>query len=1005
MTKKLKYTLATLLSFFSLGIIAISSTAGVFVSAKIHKKSKMINYLKNNLVDLEFNKKELETQIQNFKVSLSENEAKMQKICFELENEKTNLKNLKNKLLLYENGEAHEANEENKENLVSQIQAKQNQINDLENQLNLEKQKNTELLKKFKQKEQENLELVEKIKNLIASQNAKVHELETQIQSFTLSKDEKTNLIKQKSNEILNLQNSLNSKNTELVQLKTKISNLERSFNNIQNDRNGEKEKFIHLNLQLRNSYKKFIATINSEKETYIKLINQVFITKEFLNSNNFHEESESFAKILNSSLNVEKFKKLLNGEVLLFEHIDPNLRFQISHHFKEFDSLANEDSEIWKVFWNYSDDQYKNYFINNDNLQKIEKVNLLVEKLTNLIDVNLKSLEEAFTVILKIYQAQKNGLLNYLDKEEQKLKSLIGTNQNINFDLRENYRKIKTGILGEINLKLSKLEELIKLKDQKLIEYVGSTDLSLIVDQEGNGAKDNSLISNLRKKAKIKESENQRLLDSLKNKNAELQKSQTKILELSKEIEKEKQILINKESEINSFREQIRSKNQEIEILKSQLKNKDNSISDLEKEKQKALNEVKYWKDNYLVAEKNSQKLNLELERTKNKLQFLTGSSDREFNVGIYGENAKSGSYIYNLNHQIQIKEKNLETLKKEKLEKEQELNKLLELLNKLNIKSLNFGIVTQLENPKVFYEAGYAWDALRDRFNKFKREGYETRALDSNLLAFDKYYPDNQKGLSYNGSDYYNNPPKNPERTYFEAKVIKGDFGIYTSPRGKWLTDYFCKKVIFNLNADDICDKNAYNDVNFNTKIVLANLFKDQDVFKGTLKELEEKINSFNYSMEANHGVYQHYQYLNHQKYKVKQLISYANSYRSFIFRESEIEIDWVPYIKLVKPSSAWTKLELSYYMIPISIINRAYNDIRSTYNFDLIAQNPIPDIVYLFKNNWKKMTGGELDNSSLTYEEIYNFYEGKVILGNSIVLPDLKLEVPRLMVIRNF
>ncbi|TNK82548.1 hypothetical protein, partial [Mycoplasmopsis pullorum] len=193
-----------------------------------------------------------------------------------------------------------------------------------------------------------------------------------------------------------------------------------------------------------------------------------------------------------------------------------------------------------------------------------------------------------------------------------------------------------------------------------------------------------NQQISNLNSQIQSKNQEISSKSQEISHLNDQIREKDAEIERLRKENETLKDDTSSNSQELERLRAENRQKQDLINSYKYTNNQLRGSLAATAEQRDEALRDVEYWKDKYNKAISNpsgGDSSAEELKKAKAKLVELTGVDDPDYDLGTDGENAKAGSYIYNLNAKIQQLTRDRDKYRKDyedEVRKNEELKKL---------------------------------------------------------------------------------------------------------------------------------------------------------------------------------------------------------------------------------------------------------------------------------------------------------------------------------------
>ena len=567
--------------------------------------------LKNNKSEIENEHLQLNEKLNEFE---KEKEINEQKILNEKEIAGNKIAELENKI---REMEIEIINSESKiKELKNKIENNENTINDLNTENKLLKQE-TDDLEKIKNEINKNvfndskdillqkaisMEILngdEKTKKDLSNENELLHikndELSKELNTIMLEKEEKEKLIESEKEQIYLKNNQLNE---ELNLLKSEKIDQEKKITDLTNQLQ-----------QAENNYQKCVDEINAIKNNNIYLIKE----NENLKLTQTKNE-ETITELQKQQQAFNEYNELKNRNTLLSEEnnkLEQKKSILESHcnGLKELVDLSNDDLKL-KIL---------NLKENNDLLLKRleesdRKKDEFERKLIKLQSTFNEQLEEEKKDFIGLYNKRKRDMENNISfGEEEEDKELINSLVD---------RKSE-------NMKQQNKINLLKNENRALKEVVNDLKSKIIV-MKGNNS-NNSINS-------IKNSQNEEIINSLKNENNILAK--------------EKQIvnnyLTNSNNEIANLQQIINDKDQLINNLNYQIQEYQNKIRELEKENERKLQNENQVNCNLPNADEiiNHENNNLNNMNGNNNINF-------DYNQELEEENKMK---TYNQNNEIKM-------------------------------------------------------------------------------------------------------------------------------------------------------------------------------------------------------------------------------------------------------------------------------------------------------------------------------------------------------------
>ena len=490
----------------------------------------------------------------------------------------------------------------------------------LENQLNEEKEKNLKMKKNI---DELNEEISKKEEDIIRSKN-KIN-----------SQD---NIIKENESKINNLNEQIKQNNDKFNELMEKYKNL---ISKIEEDERKLNNAIENLNLS-----EKYQPLINKEKPDLIKLIieRDDYISK-IENENSLNKGEINDLKSINQQLNEEinKNKAMINDLNKKIFSLENDLNASNTEKNQLQKNLLNKEEELnkektekEKIEKNLSDEKKKNELLLNDNKnmkneiitqkENISKANneiSLLQNKNNEKDEQINSLTKEKDILNKNYKDLLNKYNQQLTntKEKEKRASIAIQNLNLtgeNLKLANMSKDQLISLIIEKDKYLKMTEDLNKDLNEKIEKITKEKNL---IEEECNTLKLN--IVDLEKKISLLEQDNEHINKDKENlileKNnliADLQKEKEQKENYIKELETLKEEINELNQKINTYKNVINNLTTENNTKDENIKNLENKITSL----QSQLSDIENQKNELFEKYKELiDKSNAQLEKLKN--------------------------------------------------------------------------------------------------------------------------------------------------------------------------------------------------------------------------------------------------------------------------------------------------------------------------------------------------------------------------------------------------
>ncbi|WP_044888975.1 hypothetical protein, partial [Mycoplasmopsis glycophila] len=280
----------------------------------------------------------------------------------------------------------------------------------------------SELERELEEKEQQNLMLLNKIEDLIAENNHKIAMLNMEISFLEGENDKKDQIIAEKEQEIANLNNHIVDLNNTITERENTIKENEKQISTLTKQRDIDKKALLNSLLEYRKAIKELVALTNSIKEKNTNFVDNLFTDYNDL----LEEENSDLAKIISLKVNQGDYTRLLNGETLT---INDNKQISLNSTYDNFDTLEAKYEIPYDKFLNLSDEHYKEFFFNDDNLikenydEQITLLNLLKDKANS----NATVLNDSLFKMLELNKERNTELVKYINRLIDQIEKLTG--------------------------------------------------------------------------------------------------------------------------------------------------------------------------------------------------------------------------------------------------------------------------------------------------------------------------------------------------------------------------------------------------------------------------------------------------------------------------------------------------------------------------------------------------------------------------------------------------
>ena len=590
---------------------------------------------------------------------------------------------------------------------------------------------------------------INNLKNDINKKNEMIKNLNLKNNQYKNDLLDKDNIIQEKENEILtleqdnqrykskyeelnatikNLNNKINDQKNENFNYKNKIFELENnniinyynnstnnskmlnSFNNLNdsnliNDLNKEITKLSTENNSLKNELNNLKFNMNEiKKNEYINISNSNYNINDMqeLQKNkvifNKKKYEQEINKLNKRSQDLSKQLTLKMKEIIRLQRENLNLKSELE------ESKNNDDTHDLKSPSKVVNENSKVAFLENENIKLKNLINN-IEKEKNNLKSNLYRFAKENKTIKKKLELQSKQL-QALSNSSNYNANIINLQQELE-ELRNMTKEKYKG--GDYEQQINNLQNILNEKDELINQY----------KEKIKNMKSNNLptVNNMIKSNEVNSEINQlRLLNDnlkndLENKNKEIEflkninnKNQNNIIDqyknqindLNKLIQKSNSIIESKDLMINKLKESKGNNNNSNENLELKIIELENQINELKKENQALTQEIIEYNNNNNQMINNNSDMNLlnlkintleeEKEYYKNKTEELQGQITKMFNDGNMDKNGGNDNVLMMSNNKIR---EELDLTKKENFNFQNKIN----YLNKenMNLKMLN--------------------------------------------------------------------------------------------------------------------------------------------------------------------------------------------------------------------------------------------------------------------------------------------------------------------------
>ena len=594
------------------------------VNREIEGLKKIIQNKEKKIFSLNNQLNSLRQKINNYNIGFnSDNDSKLREL--EINNNNLNLKLMQAEQLIKE-----------KDNLILNYQSNSNNINNnnlINNSLNMNnilKQKEAQILNLQQQLYvyQKNEVLLNKeINDLNNKVQTKINQSESQV-PFMNNKQTNQSLsqiISNKNNEILKLQNENNKNKKEIEKLKMIINS--QGNQNMQNNPTEEYEQIIEVlkndinNYQnLVNQYKDQIRELSQNNSNGINMNNNMN-NNQILNKNALNEQRINQINSKNNKIIEELKMKIsqLNKEIINYQRKEKAIEENNNKYIKQIEEMNNNIL-------------YTNKIIE----QKDDLIKQLNERKNDSVDINNNNLQ------LQKERDDYKFQFEQMQKKYINLKELL-ENNNINNENNNDNNNIKIKLMDiqEENEKLKKqIEDLTNINNNNL----------LLKDKITNG---NDFQQNNDLMAKVKELtlENKKYQDSLAStkelisklesditkKNDELEGLKTFIFKLQSQLEKQEDNKAKKDESRKNSSINVRNNNENICITEPNRKDKNKKNNDHNKSFEVPKDSNTAMINNILSKLNDAEKKITTLQNKNKELQFQLDEKQVEKEISGY--------------------------------------------------------------------------------------------------------------------------------------------------------------------------------------------------------------------------------------------------------------------------------------------------------------------------------------------------------------------------------
>ncbi|XP_046838140.1 protein lava lamp-like isoform X1 [Vespa crabro] len=412
----------------------------------------------------------------------------------------------------------------------------------------------------FSMLQEENKQLIEKVEQKDIATNILKEELETTIATLESSLEKERTSISMKENEIVNLKETLESKNQDLHNKYLQIQNEMIAIDNLQDQLNSYKIDIQQKDLR--------IASILQELEK----VNDALRSKEDEAYSLEKKNSELYEK-LQESVPHKEYDKLLE-ELRDNEILVNNMQSKIDERMKEkhellvqFESVSEQNQDLQYQLAE-KHDELKNVLMVKEELDAriIEMERIKTDTENSIMDLkssfenNVKFIDELQSELKDAYKMMEHLKVKHVEDIEMHNRRFEDTIEELNAKIQE-CESLKTELL-----------EKEKLISQNLLEETRITLETKVANLEQE-------LTDSENKKQAQLEKMKKIVATLKRKTAMCQEFEARIAELEERWTSEK-----------DEKEAKNKKNQEVE---SSMREKDNKIADLEEKLSKAKNEA----------------------------------------------------------------------------------------------------------------------------------------------------------------------------------------------------------------------------------------------------------------------------------------------------------------------------------------------------------------------------------------------------------------------------
>jgi len=793
-----------------------------------------------------------------------------------------------------------------------------------------------ELEKKFKEQQQiinDFKKNEEKLKKIIADLEDKINQNYSLLKQKEFENNKNINTINSLNEEKMNLEQSCESKENELNNIKKEINNSKKENEKIYNN-NFEFEKQKKM---LEKNINEINIKYNDIKNKYEDLQNKF---QELTKENEYYKEYKK---------NFEKQKTRnedLNQQISQNQEILMRNKEKINKLKKENNELLNKNNALLEI-----DKQ------NLELKQNIEKQNSQILEIQKDIDIKETNINILNDELERIKQENEN-----LNKNLTKNTNEINSLKLINEQLNQNYEEGKIKI-GNLEKEKEKLTQLDKKNEDKIKEL--SEAMKIYQERESqNKINEESIKNNYNQQiTELKEK-----IEKLK---LELDESHNQLMEKEKKFQDLNNKLLEKENNKNNLQiqnELIEKLQNESIIYQNEIANLKSDNEQKEKNIQKKIEECKEISKQLEQERNNNKELKNEYDKKLKELNTKIELNKKTENIKKISENNLLNK-IKEYKMKTSILEKEIETKNKEIINN-QNINKDKEKLVK-NLKTTIIDLKKEIEGKKNTEQIdGNSLNELKEEIEKLKNDNHdlEEKKSDDERLIND---------LKAQNGEY--------EQKIFELNTIINNIKAESTKKDNQLKQ---------LNSIMLNDKNKSEIIAQNQNKIsileqeIMQLKSFMDISRKTTKEKDNTISMF--FLPSHNNSFSQSQIIKlkeETKEKEKILLEKRELELSKISLENEIKAEKTQNLKIKKNLEEMTKKydELknqSQIDINKLLLTQEENYILQIYNNE-IEKSKLNDKI----NELKKVIKEKEEMIKINEEELMNFKNKNNNMENNI------------------